>query len=146
MAHLVYANWVMNKIGDKIIHFQNAQPWLHFYIAHVANLLGQPLSPADSERMQRALKYCRNEGFGGGHGQLDHLAPTYAGFLAILELGPSAYHVIDRAGLYSLLQKLKKGGRFMMHEEGECDLRASFIAALLVKSLRLPEDVLSEVA
>lgn len=33
----------------------------------------------------------------------------------------------------------------MMHEEGECDLRASFIAALLVKSLKLPEDVLSDV-
>jgi hypothetical protein len=37
--------------------------------------------------MIKALKYCRNEGFAGGYNQLDHLAPTYAAFLAVLELG-----------------------------------------------------------
>jgi hypothetical protein len=34
----------------------------------------------------------------------------------------------------------------MMHEEGECDLRASYIVALITKSLKLPEDILEGVA
>lgn len=34
----------------------------------------------------------------------------------------------------------------MMHEEGECDLRAIFIVTLITKALRLPEDILEGVA
>jgi len=34
----------------------------------------------------------------------------------------------------------------MMHEHGECDLRASYIITLIVKSLKLPEDVLDGIA
>ena len=33
-----------------------------------------------------------------------------------------------------------------MHEEGECDLRASYIVTLITKSLKLPEDILEGVA
>lgn len=46
--------------------------------------------------MIKALGHCFTEGFGGGYMQLPHLAPTYAAFLAVLELGPQAYHLLDR--------------------------------------------------
>lgn len=92
--------------------------------------------------MVKALGYCFSEGFAGGYGQLPHLAPTYAGFLAVLELGPAAYSLLNRKDLYSFFRKMKKGGKFMMHEEGECDLRASYIVILITKSLKLPEDIL----
>lgn len=88
--------------------------------------------------MIKALGYCFSEGFGGGYGQLPHLAPTYVSFLAVLELGPQAYHLLDRKALYSFFQKMKKGSRFTMHLEGECDLRASYIVTLITKSLKLP--------
>ena len=97
--------------------------------------------------MVKALKYCFSEGFAGGYNQLPHLAPTYAGFLAALELGPEACNqLIDRQALYKFFKKMKKGGRFTMHEEGECDLRASYIVTLITKSLKLPEDILEGVA
>ncbi len=46
--------------------------------------------------MKKAIKYCENEGFGGGYKQLSHLAPTYAAFLTILELGPNAFDLLDK--------------------------------------------------
>ena len=47
-------------------------------------MMGFEFAEEYSEKMIKALKYCFSEGFGGGHNQLPHLAPTYAGFLAIL--------------------------------------------------------------
>jgi hypothetical protein len=37
-----------------------------------------------------------------------------------------------------MFKKCKKGKKFMMHTEGECDLRAIYIVALITKSLKLP--------
>lgn len=65
--------------------------------------------------MKKALSYCFSEGFGGGYKQLPHLAPTYAAFLAILQLGPEAFDLLDRNSLYQFFKKVKKGGKFMMH-------------------------------
>ena len=113
--HLEYVNWVLHELGQYTIHFEYAQPWLHFYVAHVANMLGSPLKEDDAVKMRQALKNCFSQGFGGGFGQLPHLAPTYAAFLAVLELGPMAYDILDRQRLYAFLKKCKKGGRFMMH-------------------------------
>ena len=39
-------------------------------------------------------------GFGGGHGQLSHLAPTYAAVLSLVTVGgQEAYDLIDRRKL-----------------------------------------------
>lgn len=68
--------------------------------------------------MKKAVGYCFNHnfgGFGGGYMQLPHLAPTYAAFLTILQLGPQAYDLLDREKLYQFFKKCKKGGKFMMH-------------------------------
>ncbi len=65
--------------------------------------------------MKKALSYCFSEGFGGGYKQLPHLAPTYAAFLAVLQLGPEAFDLLDRNSLYQFFKKVKKGGKFMMH-------------------------------
>jgi protein farnesyltransferase subunit beta len=63
------------------------------------HLIGCSLTELDQQNMKKALSYCFNHhfgGFGGGYMQLPHLAPTYAAFLAILELGPEAYDLLDR--------------------------------------------------
>lgn len=56
------------------------------------------LTEEDRGNIVRMLNYCKAEGggFAGGHGQYAHLAPTYAAFLAVLSLGPQAYHLLDR--------------------------------------------------
>lgn len=82
--HYNYAAWVIHSLGHHIIHFQNAQPWLHYYVVHTANMLKIALTEEDWQKMIKALKYLSTEGFAGGYRQLPHLAPTYAAFLAII--------------------------------------------------------------
>lgn len=64
-------------------------------------------------------------GFGGGHGQLAHLAPTYAVILALAMVGgDEALGVVKRKALWRWLGKLKqKDGGFQMAEGGEEDVR-----------------------
>jgi len=64
------------------------------------------------------LQYCKYDGFAGGHGQVPHLAPTYAAFLAILTLGPDAYHLLDKEQLYGFFKRMKTDRKFRMHENG----------------------------
>ena len=73
------------------------------------------------------LKTCRHPdgGFGGGHGQLAHLAPTYAAVNTLaLFGGDDAYEIIDRKKTYEWMMSLKqKDGGFLMHYGGEEDAR-----------------------
>lgn len=41
--HRNYSKWVIHQLGEYIIHFHNAQPWLHFYVVHCLNMMGTPL-------------------------------------------------------------------------------------------------------
>lgn len=92
--HMKYVQFILHELGEHIVHFDSAQPWLHYYAIHTAKVLGRDLSQQDKMLMKQALKYCFSEGFGGGYMQLPHLAPTYAAFLAIIELGPDAYDLL----------------------------------------------------
>lgn len=69
------------------------------------------------------LLRCQNAsgGFGGGPGQLSHLAPTYAAVNALATLGtPAALAAIDRPALARWLKTLRNpDGSFLMHEDGE---------------------------
>lgn len=82
-------------------------------------LLGLPIPPNIIELIKVSLKYCWNPhtgGFGGGYKQLPHLAPTYAAFLCILDIGESAYDLLDREGLTKFFWSCKKGAKFQMTE------------------------------
>lgn len=98
---------------------------------------------------------CQNPsgGFGGGPGQISHLAPTYAAVNALIILGTEeAYKVINRfvhylsvnvniienyfrEKLHQFLWSLKQqNGSFCMHVDGEIDIRGVY-CALSVGSL-----------
>ena len=64
----------------------------------------------------------------GGPGQLPHLAPTYAAVLALCSLGaPEAYEVIDRPALQAFLLRMHQNdGSYVMHQDGEKDIRLVF--------------------
>lgn len=91
------------------------------------------LTPSCSLRSIVAfLRQCRNEdgGFGGGFGQISHLAPTYAAVLSAAIIGTEeAYELIDKEKLYAFILSMKnENGSFRMHDGGEVDVRASYIA------------------
>jgi protein farnesyltransferase subunit beta len=79
--------------------------------------------------MIQFLEKCQSDqgGFGGGPGQLAHLAPTYAAVhtLAILSIHhPSSIQMINRPKLLSFFLSLKsRKGSFVMHKDGEIDVR-----------------------
>jgi protein farnesyltransferase subunit beta len=73
------------------------------------------------------LKACQHPdgGFGGGHGHLAHLAPTYAAVNTLaLYSDDEAFGIIDRRKMYSWIMSLKQpDGGFLMHYGGEEDAR-----------------------
>lgn len=80
-------------------------------------------------------------GFGGCHGQLAHLAPTYAVVLSLASVGASALDMIDRRTLLSWLHALKSpAGSFSVCTGGETDVRGVYCALTIISLLRLPTD------
>ena len=68
-------------------------------------------------------------GFGGGPGQVAHLATTYAAMNAIAILGCNnftrAYQVVNRERMFDFIKSVKQDdGSFSMHVNGERDTRA----------------------
>jgi protein farnesyltransferase subunit beta len=65
-------------------------------------------------------------GFSGGHGQIAHLAPTYAAVNTLaLFGGDDAFEIINREKLYTWMMSLKQeDGGFLMHHGGEEDARS----------------------
>ena len=76
------------------------------------------------------LSKCQNEkgGFGGGPGQMSHLAPTYAAINALTIIGTEeAYESINRKTLYEFFTSLKtKEGGFLLHKDGKNKIKKKF--------------------
>lgn len=85
-------------MGGSLFAYDVAHTWLVFYITNGLYLLDQKkylLTEDLRDKSIEFLEYCKEDGaFGGGDGQMAHLAPTYAAFLAILNLGEKAYDLI----------------------------------------------------
>lgn len=82
-------------------------------------------------------------GFGGGAGQMAHLAPTYAVILALAMVGgEEALGLVDRRALWRWLGRLKQAdGGFQMAIGGEEDVRGAYCAMVAISLLNLPLDL-----
>ncbi len=111
-----------------------SRPWLCYWIVHALSLLDYTLMPAETHKVVEFLRkcQCREGGFGGGPGQLPHLATTYAAVLALCEIGTKeAYDVIDRPALQRFILSLcQPDGSLIMHRDGEVDMRGVYCAAV----------------
>lgn len=61
-------------------------------------LFGGELDPAGKKRVIETIRSCQNKegGFGGGPGQISHLAPSYAAVCALAYVGKEGWAIIDR--------------------------------------------------
>ena len=111
-----------------------SRPWLCYWIIHSLSLLDYTLLPAEAQKVVEFLKrcQCKEGGFGGGPGQLPHLATTYAAVLALCEIGTKeAYDIIDRPALQRFILSLcQSDGSLIMHSDGEVDMRGVYCAAV----------------
>ncbi|XP_025104033.1 protein farnesyltransferase subunit beta-like isoform X2 [Pomacea canaliculata] len=112
-----------------------SRPWLCYWIVHSLDLLEYHVSEEHALQIADFLGRCQHPkgGFGGGPGQVPHLAPTYAAVntLAILAtVTEDVFKVLNRSGLYQFLMLMRdEEGAFRMHEGGEVDIRGAYCAA-----------------
>ena len=93
--------------------------WLCYWIVHALALLGESLPPDLADDVVEFLALCQHPdgGFGGGPGQMPHLAPTYAATACLAEIAtPRAFAVVDRVAMLRFLRACHDdAGGYRMH-------------------------------
>ncbi|KAI9209874.1 terpenoid cyclases/protein prenyltransferase alpha-alpha toroid [Polychytrium aggregatum] len=146
--HASYLAKGLRGLSRGYITLDASKSWLVYWVVHSQALLGLKITPELAERVIDTLSRCQNEtgGFGGGPGQMSHLASTYAAVNALVTIGTKeAYEVVNRSTLYRWMLSLKcSDGSFRMHTEGEIDVRGSYCAVACAKLLNLLTPELAE--
>ncbi|KAG2600524.1 hypothetical protein PVAP13_5KG524800 [Panicum virgatum] len=108
------------------------RPWLCYWMVHPLALLDEVLDDDLEDDIVDFLARCQDKdgGYGGGPGQLPHLATTYAAVNTLVTIGSKrALSSINRDNLYKFMLRMKdESGAFRMHDGGEIDVRASYTA------------------
>ncbi|KAI8096543.1 terpenoid cyclases/protein prenyltransferase alpha-alpha toroid [Halteromyces radiatus] len=130
--HIAYLKRGLTHLGRWMVALDASRPWLMYWMLHSLDLLEEPLSEDIQTRAVSTLATCQHPsgGFGGGPGQLPHLATTYAAINTLAIIGTTqAYELIDKPALYRFLLEMKQpDGSFTMHNGGEIDIRGSYCA------------------
>ncbi|KAJ3197158.1 hypothetical protein HK101_005675 [Irineochytrium annulatum] len=125
--HCSFIKGGFNGLRKGFVSLDASRPWIIFWMSQALDLLGHTFTDAEKDRIVNTLSRCQDPrgGFGGGPGQLPHLATTYAAISALAIVGtPAAYDCVDRAALHDWMMKIKlPDGSFRMHEGGEVDIR-----------------------
>ncbi|EEF44878.1 protein farnesyltransferase beta subunit, putative [Ricinus communis] len=130
--HMEYLTRGLKQLSSSFCVLDANRPWLCYWILHSIALLGESIDYELENNAIDFLNRCQdpNGGFGGGPGQLPHLATTYAAVNSLVTLGgPRALSSINRGKLYTFLRRMKDpSGPFRMHDAGEIDVRACYTA------------------
>ncbi|KAJ6860575.1 protein farnesyltransferase subunit beta isoform X2 [Populus alba x Populus x berolinensis] len=144
--HIKYLNEGLKQLGPSFVALDSSRPWLCYWIIHSMALLGESLDYQLENNAIDFLNRCQDPkgGFGGGPGQMPHLATTYAAVNAIVTLGgQKALSSINRDKLYNFLLRMKDpSGAFRMHDAGEIDVRACYTAISVASILNILDDEL----
>ncbi|CCU99128.1 unnamed protein product [Malassezia sympodialis ATCC 42132] len=163
--HVAYLRRLLAPLPAPYVTFESNRAWLLYWVAHALDLLDAPLTGSLQARAISTLLHFQAQGggFGGGPGQLGHLMSTYAAVCALAIVGgpgpaPSAADVaagqsvhvgrggwdaIDRRAMYAWMLRLKQpDGSFLVHEQGEIDVRATYCVVVIATLLGLATDEL----
>lgn len=116
----------LEKLPGRFVAADAARPWFLYWCLSALVLLGEDVSDYQRGVIETAQSMQNDSGgFGGGNGQLSHLATTYAVVLALaLVGGEEAYEVVDRKAMWRWLCSLKQAdGGFQVCLGGEEDIR-----------------------
>ncbi|KAI0220903.1 CAAX farnesyltransferase (FTase) subunit beta, partial [Massospora cicadina] len=140
-SHISYLVDGLESLPEGYTGLVASQPWLCFWILQSLAILGYAFSPQLCQRVVETISRLQNAtgGFGGGAGQVSHLATTYAAVHSLFIVGGErAYAVIDREKLYTWFLSLKQGdGSFRMCHGGEIDIRATYCVLACASLLNL---------
>ena len=90
--HVAYLLKSLRRLSAGFVVLDASRCWLCYWITHALALLGEAL-PADvADDVVAFLALCQRAdgGFGGGPGQMAHLAPTYAAVCCLATIATDA--------------------------------------------------------
>lgn len=133
-------------------HFEKlvpAQTWSIYWITHALAMLEQQQAlDKISKHVINFMKECayHEGGYGGGPGQIAHLATSFAAVNALITISSEeSLDSIDRVGLVRFLHQMKQpDGSFTMHADGEIDSRATYCALAILRCLNIHDGILLE--
>ncbi|KAF2116349.1 terpenoid cyclases/protein prenyltransferase alpha-alpha toroid [Lophiotrema nucula] len=139
--HVKFLKQSLGPFPPQFAAMDASRPWVVYWCMQGLTALGQDISEY-SDRVVSTFSSAQHPegGFGGGHGQLPHLAATYAAILSLVIVGTEeAYASINRQTMYSYLGRMKQvDGGFTMSPNGEEDIRGAFCALVALSLLNLP--------
>ncbi|KAL5725178.1 protein farnesyltransferase [Ranunculus cassubicifolius] len=146
--HLEYLIKGLKQLGPSFSVLDANRPWLCYWILHSIALLGESNEGELEDAAVEFLSRCQDQhgGYGGGPGQMPHLATTYAAVNSLITLGgEKALSSINRDKLREFLLRMKDPcGGFRMHNAGEMDVRACYTAISVASVLNILDDELAK--
>lgn len=144
-AHMKYLIPSLTRLGPQLVSLDASRPWLMYWTLNSFSILNLGLNSTDRQRaIDTILSFQHPDGgFGGGPDQLAHLAPTFAAISTLASiLGEADPDVVKEtwsrvkiSKMYEWMISLKQtDGSFVMHTNGEIDVRGTY-CALVVASL-----------
>ncbi|CAI9111052.1 OLC1v1011186C1 [Oldenlandia corymbosa var. corymbosa] len=144
--HVQYLTRGLLQLGPSFCVLDANRPWICYWILHSIAVLGESVDPNIEANTIDFLCRCQDPdgGYGGGPGQMPHLATTFAAVNALLTLGSfRALSSINRGKLHKFLLRMKDtSGGFRMHDGGEIDVRACYTAIAVASILNILDDPL----
>ncbi|KAH9216430.1 terpenoid cyclases/protein prenyltransferase alpha-alpha toroid [Leptodontidium sp. 2 PMI_412] len=139
--HIAFLHKSLGRLPSGYVAADASRPWMFYWALNGLSTMGEDIS-GYRDRVINTVRPIQNEtgGFGGGNGQMSHLAPTYAILLSLAIVGgPEAFDLIDRKSMWKWLSALKQpDGGFQMSIGGEEDVRGAYIAAVIITLLDIP--------
>jgi protein farnesyltransferase subunit beta len=124
--HIQFLHKSLRKLPPGYVAADASRPWMFYWALAGLCTMGEDVSEY-RERIITTVRPIQNAagGFGGGNGQMSHLAPTYAIVLSLAMVGGrEALDLIDRKAMWKWLGALKQAdGGFQMSVGGEEDVR-----------------------
>lgn len=142
LQHIKFLETMLHKLSTNYECLDSSRPWLIYWILNAAHLLNFRFPDDLLLRVVKFLVKCRskNGGFGGGPGQIPHLATTYGSVNALCIIGTTeAYDAIDRPTLLKFLYRVRDdaSGAFRMDNDGEIDVRGAYCAVSVAKLINI---------
>ena len=147
-AHVAYLRKSLHHLSAGHVVLDASRCWLCYWIVHALALLGESLPPDLADDVVEFLALCQHPdgGFGGGPGQMPHLAPTYAATACLAEIAtPRAFAAVDRVAMLRFLHACHDDatGGYRMHEGGETDTRGCYTALAVAHLTGLTDPALA---
>ncbi|CAM0882823.1 unnamed protein product [Alopecurus aequalis] len=139
--HVEYLTKGLKHLAPSFHVLDANRPWLCYWMVHGLALLDETLDDDLENDIVDFLSRCQDKhgGYGGGPGQLPHLATSYAAVNTLVTIGSErALSSIKRDNLYKFMLLMKdQSGAFRMHDGGEIDVRACYTAVSIASLVNI---------